>query len=98
MVELGQVKRFRLETLPGHEVVSGTSRRIHKKHTRSKRGRHGVNTYRSFLRVSFWHLFKIYLRLIFPLAFFLQSVATLFVAKLTKLFLHPQEMNTTIVC
>ena len=69
-----------------------------KKHTRSKRGRHGVNTYRSFLRVSFWHLFKIYLRLIFPLAFFLQSVATLFVAKLTKLFLHPQEMNTTIVC
>ena len=31
MVELGQVKRFRLETLPGHEVVPGTSRRIHKK-------------------------------------------------------------------
>ena len=41
MVELEQVKRFRLETLPGHEVVPGTSRGIHKKHTRSRRGGQG---------------------------------------------------------
>ena len=67
-----------------------------KKHTRSKRGGHGFYTYRSSLQVSFWHLFKIYLRLIFPFSIFLQSVATLFVAKLTKLFLHLQEMNTTL--
>ena len=31
MVELGQIKRFRLETLPDHEVVPGTSIGIHKK-------------------------------------------------------------------
>ena len=42
-----------------------------KKHTRSKRGRHRFNTSRSFLRVSFWHLFKIYHRLIFPFGIFL---------------------------
>ena len=38
MVELEQVKRFRLETLPGHEVVPGTSRRIHKKSILARRG------------------------------------------------------------
>ena len=40
------------------------------KHTRSKRGGHGFDTYRSSLQVSFWHLFKIYLRLIFPFSIF----------------------------
>ena len=41
-----------------------------KKHTRSKRGGYGFDTYRSSLQVSFWHLFKIYLRLIFPFSIF----------------------------
>ena len=97
MVELEQVKRFRLETLPGHEVVPGTSRGIHKKHTRSKRGGHGFYTYRSSLQVSFWHLFKIYLRLIFPFSIFFAIGSNFIRGKVNKTaFTSPGDEYYTI--
>ena len=55
-----------------------------KKHTRSKRGGHGFDTYRSSLQVSFWHLFKIYLRLIFPFSIFLAIGSNFIRGKVNK--------------